>query len=105
MRSVLQFCAITSNPLLQPFAFSYFLQLVPTTGIKSQFVIMNSTQLSVSILDGKNYNRWCVQMRVLFEYHELWDVVESEVFGLVANATEAHRVVHCDQKKKDNKAL
>jgi len=64
---------------------------------------MNSTQLSVSILDGKNYNRWCVQMKVLFDYHELWDVVESGVS--IANATEAQRVAHRDQKKKDNKVL
>jgi len=34
---------------------------------QSQVVIMNSTQLSVHILDEKNYNWWCVQMRVLFD--------------------------------------
>ncbi|XP_068486664.1 uncharacterized protein [Phaseolus vulgaris] len=44
-------------------------------------------------------------MRVLFDYHELWDVVESAVSALAANATEAQRVAHHDQKKKDNKAL
>jgi len=36
-----------------------------------------------------------------FYYHELWDIVESGVFGLAANATEAQRVAHRDQKKKD----
>ena len=44
-------------------------------------------------------------MRVLFDYHELWDVVESGVSALGDNATEAQRVAHRDQKKKDNKAL
>ena len=44
-------------------------------------------------------------MRVLFDYHEFWDVVESEVFALAANATEAQRVAHRGQKKKDNKTL
>ena len=44
-------------------------------------------------------------MRVLFDYHGLWDVGESEVFALADNATEAQRLVHCDQKKKDKKAL
>ena len=44
-------------------------------------------------------------MRVLFDYHELWDVVESGVSALAVNATEAPRVAHLDQKKKDNKAL
>ena len=40
----------------------------------------------------------------MFDYHELWDVVESGVSALVANATEAQRVAHRDEKK-DNKAL
>ena len=44
-------------------------------------------------------------MRVLFDYHELWDVVESGVFALGDNAIEVQRVAHRDQKKKDNKAL
>ncbi|XP_068501124.1 uncharacterized protein [Phaseolus vulgaris] len=44
-------------------------------------------------------------MRVLFDYHELWDVVESGVSALGDNVTEAQRVAHRDQKKKDNKAL
>ncbi|XP_068504337.1 uncharacterized protein [Phaseolus vulgaris] len=44
-------------------------------------------------------------MRVLFDNHELWDAVESGVSALVANATEAQRVAHRDQKNKDNKAL
>jgi len=57
---------------------------------------MNSTQLSIPIPDGKNYNRWCVQMRVLFDYHELWDVVESEVSALADNAIEVQRVAHRD---------
>jgi len=44
-------------------------------------------------------------MRVLFDYHDLWDVVESGVSALGDNATEAQRVAHRDQKKKDNNAL
>ena len=44
-------------------------------------------------------------MRVLFDYHELWDVAESGVSTLGDNATEAQRVAHRDKKKKDNKAL
>jgi len=43
-------------------------------------------------------------MRVLFDYYELWNVVESGVSALAANATEAQRVAHRDQEK-DNKAL
>lgn len=65
----------------------------------------NTTQLLVSILDGKNYNRLCVQMKVLFDYHNLWDVVESGVSALADNATDAQRVAYREQRKKDKKAL
>ncbi|XP_068477375.1 uncharacterized protein [Phaseolus vulgaris] len=44
-------------------------------------------------------------MIILFDYHELWDVVESGVSALGDNATEAQRVAYRDQKKKDNKTL
>ncbi|XP_068466306.1 uncharacterized protein [Phaseolus vulgaris] len=44
-------------------------------------------------------------MRVLFDYHQLWDVVKSGESALADNATEAQRVTHRDQKKKDKKAL
>ena len=30
-------------------------------------------------------------MRVLFDYHELWDIVESGVSALADNATEAQK--------------
>jgi len=32
-------------------------------------------------------------MRVLFDYNELWDIVESGVFALAVNANEAQRIV------------
>jgi len=44
-------------------------------------------------------------MRVLFDYHELWDVVESGVSALAYYATETQRVAHRDQKKKEKKVL
>ena len=65
----------------------------------------NTTQLFVPILDGKNYNRWCVQMKVLFDYHDLLDVVENGVPALVGNANDVQRAAHRELKKKDNKAL
>ena len=57
------------------------------------------------MLDGKNYNRWTVQMRVLFDYHELLDIVEKGFEALDEKATDAQKVVHKENKKKDRKAL
>ncbi|GKV46288.1 hypothetical protein SLEP1_g53280 [Rubroshorea leprosula] len=64
-----------------------------------------SNQISVPILDGKNYNRWHVQMRVLFDYHELLGVVETGVAELAENANDAQKHAHRESKKKDKKAL
>ena len=41
-----------------------------------------------------------MQMRVLFDYHELWGVVESGVSAFADNATKAQRVAHPDQKQE-----
>ncbi|XP_019189504.1 PREDICTED: uncharacterized protein LOC109183932 [Ipomoea nil] len=65
----------------------------------------NTTQLSVPVLDGKNYNRWSAQMKVLFDYHELLEIVETGVATLADNATEAQKAAHREMKKKDKKAL
>nr|GMD28311.1 UBN2 domain-containing protein [Ipomoea batatas] len=67
---------------------------------------MNSTtQLSVPVLNGKNYNRWSAQMKVLFDYHELLETVETGITTLADNATEAQKAAHRELKKKDKKAL
>ena len=39
-------------------------------------------------------------MRVLFNYHELWDVVEGGVSALTTNATEAQRVAHVIRRRR-----
>ncbi|GAV68389.1 hypothetical protein CFOL_v3_11892 [Cephalotus follicularis] len=64
-----------------------------------------SVQLSIPIFDGKNYNRWCAHMRVLYDYHELLAVVENGVTDLAENATKAQINTHREIKKKDKKAL
>ena len=62
---------------------------------------MNSTTtISIPVLDGKNYNRWCVQMRVLFDYHELLNVVEEGVADLPNSADDVQKAFHREQQKK-----
>lgn len=60
---------------------------------------------NLPILDGKNWNKWSVQMKVIFAYQEVQEVVDEGYPALVEGATEAQRAVHRENKKKDNKAL
>lgn len=56
-------------------------------------------------LDAKNYNKWCKQMKVLFGYHDILEVIKNDVTPLVQNATEAQQTTYKEEKKKDYKAL
>lgn len=65
----------------------------------------SSVQISVPILDGKNFLRWNAQMKVLFDYHELLSIVESGVPELEAKASDGKKNIHRENKKNDKKAL
>lgn len=39
------------------------------------------------VLDGKNYHRWVVQMKVIFRYQDVIDVVKDGVRVLDKDAT------------------
>ncbi|KHN44538.1 hypothetical protein glysoja_041736, partial [Glycine soja] len=60
---------------------------------------------NLPILEGKNWNKWSVQMKVIFAYQEVQEVVDEGYPALVEGATEAQRAVHRENNKKDNKAF
>ncbi|GAA0146953.1 hypothetical protein LIER_06774 [Lithospermum erythrorhizon] len=69
-----------------------------------------SVQPHVPQFSGKNYNRWSIQMKVLFGFQELTDVVEAgfnDVTDPAASATlpQAQKDSLRENMKKDKKAL
>lgn len=46
------------------------------------------------IFNSKNYNRWYKQMKSLFDFQEIFEVVTNGVPDLTHNATEAQRTTH-----------
>jgi hypothetical protein len=60
---------------------------------------------NLPILDSKNYDKWCKQMKVLFDYQNVLDVITTDVTPLVEEATAAQQATHKEEKKKDYKAL
>ncbi|XP_019450632.1 PREDICTED: uncharacterized protein LOC109352903 [Lupinus angustifolius] len=61
--------------------------------------------MTLLILDNKNYERWRIQMNVLFGYQEVLDIIQEGYQSVGEDATEAQRLVHRDCKKRDCKAL
>ncbi|XP_050915507.1 uncharacterized protein LOC127130566 [Lathyrus oleraceus] len=57
------------------------------------------------IFDDCNYERRTVQRKVVFRYQGVLDVIRSGVTPLDATPTEAARETHCEQMKKDDKAI
>ena len=43
------------------------------------------------VFDGKNWNRWKIQMRVLFGSQDVLDIIIDGYASLAADATEAHK--------------
>ncbi|CAH9091124.1 unnamed protein product [Cuscuta epithymum] len=60
---------------------------------------------NLPVLDAKNWDRWCIQMKVIFGYQEVLDVVENEISSLKENPSEAERKEYREAKKRDCKAL
>lgn len=64
-----------------------------------------SSPASLPILDGKNYCKWCIQMRVLLAYQEVLEIVSDGVEALPENSNDDQRLAHKEATKKDRKAL
>lgn len=64
-----------------------------------------STKLQV--FDGKNWNQWMIQMRVLFGAQDVLDLINDNyvLVALLKNAIDVRRNPQRDPRKKDMKTL
>ncbi|KAK2375345.1 hypothetical protein QL285_076240 [Trifolium repens] len=60
---------------------------------------------NLSVFKGDNYDRWCAQMKVIFIFQDVLEIVTNGVEELAANVDEAARTQHKELKKKDAKGL
>jgi hypothetical protein len=57
------------------------------------------------ILDWKNYNTWCIKMRVTFSMQDVLDFVIDGVQEVEKMASDAHKQAFLETEKMDYKAL
>ncbi|GAU43236.1 hypothetical protein TSUD_241260 [Trifolium subterraneum] len=68
--------------------------------------LTNSFGGKLPILDNSNnWDRWSKQMKVIFGFQEVQEVIEAGITPIAANATEAEQTAHRALKKKDFKAM
>ncbi|XP_019457648.1 PREDICTED: uncharacterized protein LOC109358036 [Lupinus angustifolius] len=60
---------------------------------------------TLPILDGKNWTRWCIQMKAILGYQDVADIVEEGLPILEEGAIEAQRNAHKQNKKRDCKTI
>jgi hypothetical protein len=60
---------------------------------------------TLPILDGKNFDKWCAQMKVIFGYQDVWEIIINGLENLSNNATDTQKSAFKELKKKDCKAL
>ncbi|KAK2451727.1 hypothetical protein QL285_010757 [Trifolium repens] len=57
------------------------------------------------VLNGKNWNRWMIQMRVLFGAQDVLELVTDGYVPVAADATEEQKEAQRKERKRDQKAL
>ncbi|KAL4563656.1 hypothetical protein LXL04_027701 [Taraxacum kok-saghyz] len=72
-----------------------------------QTVAGNNPHQQVPKLTGRNYHHCDIQMKVLFESLDLWDIIDEgyEELDEDDDITAAQTMEHKAKKKKDKKAL
>lgn len=70
---------------------------------------MNSGKVSLDtklpIFDRKNWNRWSIQMHVLFRDQDVLDLINDSYTSIAKNITGAQINAQCETRKKDQKEL
>lgn len=65
----------------------------------------NLPGVNLPVLTDKNWDRWNSQMKVLFGFQDVLDVIENGFQPLTQDMTEEQKTLHNDMKKKDCKAM
>ena len=65
----------------------------------------NSLNTKLPVFNGKNWNKWMIQMRVLFGAQDVLDLVTDGYVPAAADATEEQRTAERVMRNRDQKAL
>ncbi|GAU15418.1 hypothetical protein TSUD_44550 [Trifolium subterraneum] len=60
---------------------------------------------NLPILNGKNYDTWCKQMKMVFGFQDVWDLVQSGVEPITDASSDVEKATFKELKNKDYKAL
>ena len=65
----------------------------------------NGTSAHLPVVDGENYDAWCIQMKVIFGMQDVLDIIMAGLQELEKDAGEAQKRMFRESKKLDCKAL
>ncbi|XP_019431382.1 PREDICTED: uncharacterized protein LOC109338566 [Lupinus angustifolius] len=60
---------------------------------------------NLPVLDGSNWARWCIQMKAIFGYQDVAEIVEDGFPILEEGATETEKTEYKQSKRKDCKII
>ncbi|XP_019462905.1 PREDICTED: uncharacterized protein LOC109361824 [Lupinus angustifolius] len=61
--------------------------------------------MTLPILDGKNWNRWSIQMKAIMGFQEIMEIVEDVYLDLIVEPTEQQRATYKENKRRNCKAM
>lgn len=60
---------------------------------------------NLSFFKWENYERWVVQVKLVFRFQDVTEIVNDEVLALEENANDIQQAAHKKRRKKDGKDL
>jgi len=82
--------------------------MMSNTQINSRSIINSNGNIAthLPVLDGKkNWDKWVKQMKVIFGFQDVLEIVSNGIEALPENPTDVQRNAPKEAKKKDCKAL
>lgn len=79
--------------------------------IQREFIVANGNkkstkfQVKLSLFKCENYERWVAQMKFIFKFQGVVEIVNDEVPALEENENDVQQAVHKERTKKDEKGL
>ena len=74
-------------------------------GLGSAMMNGNGPLVHLPVLNGKNYDAWCIQMKVIFGMQDVLDIIMAGLQELEKDAGEAQKRMFRESKKLDYKAI
>lgn len=77
--------------------------MIKLSSIENGNTTLNQFPTNLLVFKGENYDRLCIQIRVIFRFQYVLEIVNDDLSSMENNATDVQKTTHLESSKKDEK--